>query len=213
MQPWLALSAAFALSGGALTAQVLPIRFSEMVGRSELIVIGTVERATSRYENGKRTIRTYTTLHDLTVVKGKDLEKLTLRFEGGRVGNDRLTVGLMPVLVTGRRYLLYIRGNGRRFSPITGYHQGVFEITRRNGVQVLRNTLGAELVGIRDDRLVFARGPAQSPRPPSRCVDDRGRAARPLKRPVQGSPPRARMNLAALIERTLREANAKGGAR
>jgi hypothetical protein len=57
-------------------------------------------------------------------------------------------------------------------SPITGFHQGLFELTFENGREVLRNSHGQELVGVREDRFVFA----ARPRFATRSTDRQGPA-------------------------------------
>ncbi len=143
----------------AAATVVPPMPFSEIVRRSDLIVAGTVTRIESRYEQNRATIRTYVTLEGLQVFKGTAGAKLVLRLEGGRIGADVLDVPLMPRFKLGARYLCYVSGNGEKLSPITGFHQGLFEIVRKGGREVLVNQQGLELIGIRNDRFVF-RAPA-----------------------------------------------------
>jgi hypothetical protein len=139
---------------------VIPMFHSEIVRDSELIAVGTVTGATSRYEDGGQTIRTYVDVKNLTFHKGAVAgDTLTLRFDGGQVGKERIEVVAMPKLRVGGRYLLYVSGNGRHVSPITGFNQGVFEISVESGREVLRDWRGLELIGIQHDRYVFAGKP------------------------------------------------------
>ena len=166
----LVASLALLASGGApplvptaatLPTVVKPMFFSEIVGQSELIAVGTAVAATSRHEEGGNTIRTYVTFRDLAVQKGRvDGATLVLRLEGGAVGDDRLVIADMPQFKVGSRYLLYVVGNGTNLSPITGFNQGAFEVVQVNGREVLRNLRGEELIGVREDRFVFAQKPA-----------------------------------------------------
>jgi len=142
----------------ALTT-VKPMFYSEIVAKSDQIVIGKVTRSTSRYEHGKQTIRTYVTLANLTIKKGPSVQTLTLRFEGGQIGGDHLAVAAMPKLKVGSRYLLFVRGNGKHISPITGFYQGCFEIVKRGSREVMLNTDGLELTSVKKDRFVFAPKP------------------------------------------------------
>lgn len=157
----------------ALWTTVPPMFYSEIVQQSDVIVTGTVLSRDVRYERGRQTIRTYVTLGNMTFHKGQARETLTLRFEGGKIGDDTLVVPGMPDLQTGRRYLLYV--NGTRLpdnvSPIVGFHQGAFEVTDRGGREVLVAMDGNELVGIQHDRFVFAKkstpGIASTPSAPA----------------------------------------------
>jgi hypothetical protein len=140
---------------------VPPMFYSEILKASQQIVTGTVVGSTCRYERGKETIVTLVTFANLTVHKGKVDKKFTLRFEGGSMGDDHLKVALVPQFKVGSRYLLYIDDlSGKKISPIVGFHQGAFEVKNVNGREVLLNTFGQELIGIRKDRFVFAAKPA-----------------------------------------------------
>ena len=140
---------------------VPPMFYSDIVRESELIVIGTVTASTSRWEG--TTIRTFVDLDQLHVAKGTlpsgpalgGRAPLTLRFDGGTVGADTIAIADLPRLAKGKRYLLYVSGNGRHVSPIVGFHQGLFEVATVNGREVLLDHRGQELLGIRDDRFVF----------------------------------------------------------
>lgn len=142
---------------------VPPMFYSDIVKTADLIVTGTALRAESRIEEGGKTIRTYVTFANLTTHKGKTEQPLVLRFEGGSVGDDRLVIADMPEFKVGSRYLLYVTGNGTNLSPIVGFHQGAFEIVDKAGREVLVSTQGYELIGVQDDRFVFAGKPEVKP--------------------------------------------------
>ena len=161
----LSIAAVLALAPAATAAAsiatvVKPMFFSEIVSQSELIFVGTVSASESRHEDGKQTIRTYVTLTDLAVQKGiPGGPTVTLRFEGGQVGDDRLVISDMPRLAVGGRYLLYVSGNGVHLSPVTGFNQGAFQVVVEHGREVLRALNGMDLVGVQDDRFVLAARP------------------------------------------------------
>ncbi|MBK8975415.1 MAG: hypothetical protein IPM29_05780 [Planctomycetes bacterium] len=136
---------------------VPPLFYSEIVAKADCIVTCTVVSSESRYENGRATIRTYVQLGNLTFHKGDPRSSLTLRFDGGRIGDDHLQVPGMPQLQVGHRYFLYIDGTAHpeKVSPIVGFYQGAFEIVDRDGREVLVNMEGQELVGVQADRFVF----------------------------------------------------------
>lgn len=158
----LAATFAVALLGTPLLAQaVIPMSYSEMVKTSEIIAVGTVTQSVSRFEENGKTIRTYATVRQLSVQKGKvENDTLVLRLEGGKVGQEVLQVSGMPKLKVGSRYLMYLAPNDKHLSPFVGYCQGVFEITAVSGREVLKNSNGLELIGIENDRFVFALPPA-----------------------------------------------------
>jgi hypothetical protein len=135
--------------------------YSEIVRTAQQIVTGTVTGSTCRYERGKETIATLVTFESLAVHKGTVGKKMTLRLEGGSIGDDHLRIPLMPKFQVGKRYLVYVDGlSGKKISPIVGFYQGAFEVTVKNGNETLVSMLGDELVGIQNDRFVFAGKPA-----------------------------------------------------
>ena len=139
---------------------VPPMFYSEIVSKAHLITTGTVTKIVARYERGKETIATYVTLGNLGILKGKAGTTVTLRLEGGKIGEDTLKIPLMPQFKLGARYLVYVDGiGGKKISPIVGFFQGCFEIVTINSREVLLNMNGDPLVGIEKDRFVFAAKP------------------------------------------------------
>lgn len=151
----------------AVPTTVPPMFYSEIVRAADCIVTATVVDRSSHYENGRKTIYTSVRLGTLTFLKGEPRTELTLRFEGGAIGDDRLEIAGMPQLEAGKRYMLYIDGTAKpgKISPIVGFHQGAFEIVERNGREVLLNTNGEELIGVQNDRFVFRKKPVTAAKP------------------------------------------------
>lgn len=135
---------------------VPPMFYSDIVKTAEAILTGTAVKSESRVEEGGNTIRTYVTFARLAFHKGQAKETLTLRLEGGQVGEDRLVIAEMPQFKVGATYLLYVAGNGQNLSPIVGFHQGAFEVVQKDGREVLLSLQGLELIGVQNDRFVFA---------------------------------------------------------
>lgn len=145
------------LASGPVPTTVIPLRPSEIAKAAEQVVVGTVLSSQCRFAPNGFGIQTLVTLGDLSVQKGSVLTPtLTLEFMGGQVGDRKQVVHDMPELQVGKRYLLYVEGNGKYASPVVGFWQGAFEIRTDNGREVLVNLKGEQLVGIRDDRFVFA---------------------------------------------------------
>ena len=163
-----------------LCTTVPPMLYSEIVGTAEQIVIGTATGSTCAAADGGKTIRTHVTFERLTWLKGAADPTLTLQLEGGRIGEDRLLIPAMPEFRVGARYLLYVAHNKTNLSPIVGFYQGAFEIVQRDGKELLVGQNGLELIGVRDDRFVFA---AKPPRP---SVS----APAPIAVPIAGFVPR-----------------------
>jgi hypothetical protein len=175
---------------------VIPLLFSEIVQQAELIVVGRPARSECRIEENGRTIRTYVTFEDLVVHHGSVVGSLTLRLEGGDVGDDHLRIPDMPRFALGRTYLMFVAGNGKRVSPIVGFHQGVFEVTASEGRQVLRNHQGLELIGVQNDRFVFSARDLPSARPPAPALGAADTTVVPAAPDVQERKARLRRQLA-----------------
>src|SRR5262249_16786905 len=137
---WMAL-----VLGPTPCTTVPPMFYSDIAKTAELIVLGTATRCQCRAEEGGNRIRAYVTFDRLSPRKGSPGASLTLRLDGGTVGEDRLVVAEMPRFKVGSSYLLYVAGNGTAVSPIVGFYQGAFEIVTRDGREVLLSQKGLEL--------------------------------------------------------------------
>jgi hypothetical protein len=194
---------AVALCSAAPAATVKPLAFSELVAKSDLIVTARAVSIHAQWEDGGKTIRTRASFVVLSVLKGVHAApSLTLRLGGGAVGDTRIVVSGMPRFQVGKRYLLFVRGNGRHVSPITGFNQGVFEISDAHGRTVLETQAGREWVGVSNDRLVLAEraraADAREPAPIAVPVPNTARPAHPeaarleaewLRRQAHPTPP------------------------
>lgn len=98
----------------------------ELIERADTIVVATVVGQRSDWNADGRVIYTFLTLTDLDVLKG-DVSSATfeLRMPGGAIGDQAQLYPGMPVIQQGERYILFIRGQFRDFSPwlasIRGY--------------------------------------------------------------------------------------------
>ena len=129
---WLLLAALlpWAAPSPALTVVARPL--AEQARLAELILVGTVASVRSRWADrpGGRIV-TEVVLKDLQVVKGRvPGPRYTLLVAGGAVdGRAQVYTGL-PRLEPGRRYLLFVRGNGRVLFPVVGVTQGLYRVER-----------------------------------------------------------------------------------
>ncbi len=184
-----------ALAFFALRTTVVPLRVSEIQKKSELIFVGVAGKGEARFEDGKKTIRTYVPFRVLKVLKGNAPGKdFKLRLEGGQVGKDILRIPGMPKFIEGRTYLCFVRGNGKNLSPITGFWQGLLEIRTLGKRQVLVNQKGLELIGVKDDRFVFALPKAKvSKAPPAKKAPSGVKPAHPDVERLERELPRPRV--------------------
>ena len=111
------------------------------------------------------TIYTYVTLDDLQLVHGDVAgDSVTLQFEGGRVGDDVVTVVGSPAFEVGAREFLFVRNNGAAVSPVVGFFQGRFKVV--DGL--IHDHAGRSVIEVRGNTLVkLAADTAHIPRCPA----------------------------------------------
>ena len=112
---------------------------------------GKVVSIHTQHSKDKKTIYTYVTFARLKHVKGKPVPSKTLRFEGGCVGDDCLTVTGMPTFKAGEQVVLFVSGNltEQTMCPIVGWTQGKFsvEVDQTTEKEVIQNGFGKKIVG------------------------------------------------------------------
>ena len=118
---------------------------------AEEIFEGKVVSIHTQHSKDKKTIYTYVTFARLKHVKGKAVPSKTLRFEGGCVGDDCLTIARMPTFKAGEQVILFVSGNltERTICPVVGWDQGKFsvEVDQATGKEVMRNGFGGKVTG------------------------------------------------------------------
>ena len=130
---------------------VVAMNFDTMVNQSSFIVEGDVVDVSSEWSADGATIYTYVTLGSIQVVHGGVTgDSVTLQFEGGRVGDDVITVIGSPTFEVGARELLFVRNNGVAVSPIVGFFQGRFKVIDN----AIHDHAGMPIVEIRDNAFV-----------------------------------------------------------
>lgn len=123
--------------------------FDDLVKEADGIVIGTV-MSIEAHRDGQGLIYTYVTLGDLELLYGRYNQKqLTLRLEGGRVGDEILYVVGSPVFQQKERVILFVKGNGSKIVPLVGWGQGMFRV-QKNPVS------NQEVISDSDGNRVFA---------------------------------------------------------
>jgi hypothetical protein len=140
------------LPSAALHATTVPaLSFNQIVDHAELIVEGTVEDIESSWSDDRSTIYTYVTLGRISQIHGNvDGSRLTLRFQGGTVGEYTLAVPGIPTFSPGERTILFVRDNGYAVSSIVGFFQGRFRVVD----DLVLDHAGLELAGFRNGRLI-----------------------------------------------------------
>ena len=122
-----------ASTGRATT--VIPPDFSELVNESDYIVRARVSSVKSNWitKNGRRNIFTHVELKVLEVISGTPPQPLVLEILGGRVEGEEMVVQGMPQFVIGQEDVLFVRGNGKQFYPLTAAMHGRYPVVREKG--------------------------------------------------------------------------------
>lgn len=109
---------------------VIPPEFGELVNGSDYVVRARVKAVTAetRVKDGQELIYTHVTLEVLEVIAGHPPEPLVLTMLGGQVGDRKLTVQGAPVFYVGTEDILFIKGNGRTFSPLYAMMHGQYPV-------------------------------------------------------------------------------------
>ena len=117
------------LSIPANATTLRPLQAVELVDQAELIVVGTaVDRRVATTLDGSYPY-TFITFEIQQTLKGEtESKRLTLRFEGGELGDEYILVQGMPEFERGGEYLLFVADNGTATSPVVGWQLGVFEL-------------------------------------------------------------------------------------
>ncbi len=125
---------------------VIQPTFEQLVGSSDYIVRAVVKSIDSEWrENpdkpGQRYIGSKVTLEVREVIKGTPPSPLVLDLVGGKVGDQELVIDGAPKFQVGQDSVLFVRGNGTNFFPLTGMMHGFFPIrhdARTGSDQMLR---------------------------------------------------------------------------
>lgn len=132
--------------------------FDDLVEESEGIIMGTVTNVETRKHvvNKEEVIYTYVTLGRLNMLYGQyDKDVITLRLEGGLVGNEGLHVSGSPVFRQKDEVILFVAGNGSKIVPFVGWGQGVFHIRKdpESGQQIITDNDGNRVLNIKDGHI------------------------------------------------------------
>lgn len=155
---------ALALLGLGLAAAVAPVqatvlpRFEagELADRSALIFVGTVVDHQAAVTADGLYPYTYVTFNVEEVLKGEADLQLTLKFDGGPIGNEFIEVSGVPRFELGGRHLLFVSGQDKAFCPLAGWFQGKLDFVAHpagNG-EVLVDSNGRPVKGVKGDRFV-----------------------------------------------------------
>lgn len=147
-------------------ASVVPkLTFEQIVQGAELVFTGTVVRVESvrTASPSGRTIVTHVTYRVDRMLQGDPRPEITLEFLGGQVGDVALHIEGVPAFAIGQEDVICAHADGLYVSPLTGFNQGRFAVTR--------DAAGRRLITDRDGRPVaMAADALRSPTPPGSPV-------------------------------------------
>jgi hypothetical protein len=124
-------AAALVMMTAVASAMVVPLRLSDMVTQSDLIVRGQVVRLESSWTPDRSTIQTDVTLQVLDVVVSRVnvQEEVTFRVEGGRIGEQEVRTSVDPVFKEGDEGIFFLHfGPDEPRSTLVGRSQGYLPI-------------------------------------------------------------------------------------
>lgn len=169
MKRSLCVRSALALLGLGLAAAVAPVQATvvpradagSLADQSALVFIGTVVDHQAAVTRDGIYPYTFVTFNVEDVLKGEADLQITLRFDGGPVGNEFVEVTGVPRFEIGGRHLLFVAGAEQAFCPLTGWFQGKLDFVKHpeDGRDVLVDYQGRPVTGVSNDR--FVRGAAR----------------------------------------------------
>jgi len=115
----------------AHATSVIAPSFSELVGRAETVIHGTVTEVRSDWavQGGHRVIKSWVSIQLEEPLKGIPASaSLTLEFLGGRVDGAEMTVQGSPRFAPGDEVVVFINGNGRDACPLVGWGHGAYRV-------------------------------------------------------------------------------------
>jgi len=120
-----------ALSIQVRATTVVAPEFEQLVNKSDYVVRAVVKDVRSEFARpGSKQIVTYVELEVKEVIVGEPPSPLVLRMLGGRVGDKRMVVSGAPEFVVGDEDILFVRGNGKNFTPLTALMHGRYPVAR-----------------------------------------------------------------------------------
>jgi hypothetical protein len=141
------------LAAGARLEATTVVRMdaAELADEADLVFTGTALRKSVVLSKNGTYPFTFVTFAVEDALKGGTIwREITLRFDGGSLGNSGLTIHGMPEFAEGETYLLFVRGNGSAMCPVVGWFQGQYRYTTERGSRkrILVDSAGVPLQGV-----------------------------------------------------------------
>lgn len=123
--------------------------FNELLGLSDLVLVGTVTAMESHWSDpvAQDNINTTITLSDLQVLKGElNAEHYEVVIAGGSIPPYSVHIPGAPQFNLEKRYILFIKDNREVVFPFVGVHDGVFIVEALSQNQTQVKTLSGDIV-------------------------------------------------------------------
>lgn len=124
----LAVGIALTLTGAVGATVIIPAEFREIVGGSELIVVGRVVDVRAEWADGRRRIDSYVTMEVASTIKGRAAATVTFLVPGGRIGRYRSVMIGAPVFAPGDEAVLFLDATDSAVPYVFGLNQGVYRV-------------------------------------------------------------------------------------
>ena len=124
----LALMIALTASPLLRATVIVPAEFREVVGGSDVIVVGRVTDVTAEWADGRRRIDSYVTVEVATTLKGQAAETITFLVPGGQIGRYRSVMVGAPVFAPGDEAVLFLNARPSAVPHVFGLNQGVYRV-------------------------------------------------------------------------------------
>lgn len=185
--PWIAYA------GHATTLR--PMSLEEITDQAELIFTGGVVHSEVVLTKDGTFPFTFVTFHVDDVLKGEvEGDELTLRLDGGQLGQEAVFVDGMPEFEEGGTYLLFVRENGRLASPVVGWRQGQLRFELEGSGYKLVDSADRPVRGIAGGRWLLGAAESRTDRPAppqARVLSQEGVEITPVDDARTGAPAKA----------------------
>ena len=142
-----ALAAGFVWISVLQASVVRFMPFEEQVSTAEIIVVAEAVSQVSSWDSQGRFISTETTFDVEEAVKGTASGTVTLRQLGGQVGEIAQSVAGSPVVIPGRKYVLFLEPRTDGSYRIVGFNQGCYPIAGTTKDKASVTTMAAAVDG------------------------------------------------------------------
>jgi len=148
------------LATPAVATTVAKLSLEQLVQRADLIVQGQVQSVYSQWDDERRLVFTYISIHVDEPLKGEPRQTVLIRQIGGRVGAIQMSVAGVPQFNRGERALVFLKRQDATTFQVVGMNQGLYEIVEDSAVA---NVFGMDLIDKKTGEITKPLVPARAP--------------------------------------------------